>query len=155
MTDVDHAVTVASLLRDPERARVYTGLFVDGPVSAEELADRIDGVDTDRVREILAGMSDAGFVTETDDGYDGESLNAQIGGVEITSVIVAVVSASAIRSDLRGLRDEYGVDGIIRSVSAVEEYLRDRSTWRMAVEDTPATESEMWAIEDVVMKVRE
>ncbi|TKX72171.1 hypothetical protein [Halorubrum sp. GN11GM_10-3_MGM] len=154
MTDVDHALAVASLLRDPERARVYTGLFVDGPLTDDELADRIDDFSEGRVREVLSEMADSGLVTETGGEYDADPVTAQIAGYEVTPEVIAVVSASEIHSDLRRVREEHGVDGVIRSVDGVADYLSEDVTWRMAVDDTPATDAEMWAIEGVVVDVR-
>lgn len=140
---VDEFVSVSHLIEEPSVARIYTYVLRNGPVTADEIIDDLDGspwgteIDLERLESL-------GIVTreETDSEarYTAEpiSLRLEADGEPflLTPTFVGGVARMDEDDDVRSYVKRHGVGGLATALTAAVRGLRDGEPEEGELDDT-------------------
>jgi len=144
-TGEDSDVPVHDLLRDTQKARVYTAVLVEGPIKIDELNEQIDDLDETTINQTLSHLINTEYLTVDDSTepyeYTAIPVHTQIfsddgaATFEVTPTFVALVSASAVRDDLEVFLERHTIGELAQAYEATLDYLQGRATRRMVAEE--------------------
>lgn len=160
---------VYELIRNPKKARVYTAVLVEQPVTRAELAEFIDGPSETTVYNLLRELKQTEYVNENDSSepyeYTAQPVQALVVDDEgersvfkITPVFVAIVSASDIRDDIGLFVERHSLGMLAAAYDATTAYLNGEMSQRMAVKrlglDTYEGLTIMNEVESIIEEMR-
>lgn len=133
------------LLKDRRKARVYTAVLTEGPVTRDRVTELIDGVGETTVYEVLRELSETEYV-DVDDRTEPYEYTANpirtyvVNGegeqtvFEVTPTFIAVVSASAVRDDIDLFIDRHSLGMLAAAYQATLAHLNGEMSRRMAAD---------------------
>lgn len=161
---LDRSQFAHSLLRDKRKARVYTAVLTEGPVTRDRVNEIINDVGETTIYQTLRELSESEYVTVDDSTEPYEYTATPVRAIvlddrgektlfEVTPTFIAVVSASAVRDDLALFIERHSIGMLAAAFDATVDYLNGEMSRRMAAEELGLEPYEGIAITDEIESV--